>query len=80
MKDSSRTKKLLENLNGLHLEGKRKAFELGHPYYSRQYTDGKYFRKELPTGEVFFALVEFKYDEKGYPIEVIDTYLQRICP
>ena len=78
MERSYKTDSLLKNLNNLHELGRQRAFELGNPYYSRQSGDGGYLRKELPTGEVFLALVEFKYDENGYPIEVIDTYLEPI--
>lgn len=78
MKASSKVEKLLQNLNNLHELGRQRAFELGNPYYSKQTRDRGYLRKELPTGEVFLALVEYKYDDNGYPIEVIDTYLEPI--
>ena len=78
MKTSGKVEKLLQNLNNLHELGRQRAFELGNPYYSKQSCDGGYLRKELPTGEVFLALVEYRYDANGYPIEVIDTYLEPI--
>lgn len=69
---------LLENLNCLHELGRQRAFELGNPYYSKYSGDGIYLRKELHTGEMFLALVEYTYDENGYPISMTDTYLEKI--
>ncbi|WP_207424331.1 hypothetical protein [Desertivirga brevis] len=78
MEALSKVDELLKNLTNLHELGRQRAFELGNPYYSERNADGGYLRKELPTGEIFLALVDYKYDENGYPVEVIDTYLAPI--
>lgn len=66
------------NLTNLHELGRQRAFELGNPFYSKYSGDGEYLRKELPNGEMFLALVEYTYDENGYPISMKDTYLKKI--
>jgi hypothetical protein len=68
----------LDNLNNLHELGRQRAFELGNPYYSKYLGDGEYLRKELPSGEMYRALVEYTYDENGYPIAMKDVYLEKI--
>lgn len=78
MENLSKIDSLLKNLTNLHELGRQRAFELGNPYYSEHSGDGGDLRKELPTGEVFFALVECVYDENGYPTKVVDVYLKPI--
>jgi hypothetical protein len=78
MKAVSKVGGLLNNLNNLHELGKQRAFELGNPFYSKYSQDGEYLRKELPNGDMFLCLVEVTYDEKGYPIKMVDTYLEKI--
>ncbi len=69
---------ILDNLNNLHELGRQRAFELGNPYYCRYSGDGKFLRKELRTGEMYLALVEYVYDKNRYPIEMKDIYLKEI--
>lgn len=70
--------RLLSNLNNFADLGRQKAFELGNPYYYQDMDDEGYWRKEMPTGEVFIVLFDIQYDTKGRPIKIVDTYQKRI--
>ncbi|RZL35755.1 MAG: hypothetical protein EOO96_08410 [Pedobacter sp.] len=74
----SLTNKLLSNLNNFADLGRQRAFELGNPFYYKEAGDNDYWRKELPTGEIFLVLFEVFYDDKGHPTKIVDTYQERI--
>jgi hypothetical protein len=69
---------LLENIDNLHELGRQRAFELGNPFYAQFKEDGEYWRKELPTGEKYLVLFEIIYDDKGFPLEIKDTFLKEL--
>ncbi|WP_316844465.1 hypothetical protein [Pedobacter psychrodurus] len=70
--------KILSNLNNFADLGGQRAFELGNPYYYQAANDNEYWRKEMPTGEIFLVLFEVKYDQDGHPIKIVDTFQERI--
>lgn len=74
----SLTNKLLSNLNNFADLGRQRAFELGNPFYYKEAGDNDYWRKELPTGEIFLVLFEVVYDDKGHPTKIVDTFQERI--
>ena len=74
----SLTNKLLSNLNNFADLGRQRAFELGNPFYYKEAGDDDYWRKELPTGEIFLVLFEVFYDDKGHPTKIVDTFQERI--
>jgi hypothetical protein len=69
---------LLKDINNLHELGRQKAFELGNPFYAQFEEDGKYWRKELPTGEKFLVTFDIIYDEQGNPVQIKDTFLKEL--
>lgn len=71
-------KKLLTNIDNLHELGRQRAFELGNPFHYKEEGDGEFYRKEMPTGEIYLVSVEIINDEKGMPIEIRDTIIKRI--
>ncbi|WP_421944318.1 hypothetical protein [Pedobacter sp.] len=70
--------KILSNLNNFADLGRQKAFELGNPYYYQDVDDKGYWRKEMPSGEVFLVLFEVQYNENGQPTKIVDTYQKLI--
>ena len=54
---------MLENLHILPELGRQRCFELGNPFYCQYAADrnepgneqGNYYRKELPTGEIYLV-------------------------
>lgn len=72
------TDKILNNLNNFADLGRQRAFELGNPYYYQVADDGEYWRKEMPDGSVFLVLFDVKYDDKGHPVEIIDSFRKQI--
>jgi hypothetical protein len=72
------TEKLLSNLNNFAELGRQRAFELGNPFYYKEENDHSYWRKGLPTGEIFLVLFEVEYDENVKLVKIIDTFQKRI--
>ena len=66
--------KLLSNLNNFADLGRQKAFELGNPFYYQEKGDEKYWRKELPNGEVYLVIFEVEYDEENRPVRIVDIF------
>ena len=76
---------LLRNLNVIHELGRQRCFELGNPYY---YQDGEdrnlpgnekdtYYRKELPTGELFLVEVQISQGlDQSY--QIIDKVIRQL--
>jgi hypothetical protein len=58
-----RVYRLLQNLDVLPELGRQRCFELGNPFYFKDSADknepcnenGSYYRKELPTGELYLV-------------------------
>lgn len=69
---------LLKNMNNLHELGRQRAFELGNPFYMQFAEDGGYWRKELPTGELYLVSLEIVYDNSGIAIEAKDVIIKRL--
>lgn len=78
MERSVTVERMLSNFANLHELGRQRAFELGNPYYARFEEDGGYYRKELPTGEIFLVAVEFINDDKGHPVRIVDTIIKEL--
>lgn len=78
MKPSSVAERLLKNMNNMHELGRQRAFELGNPFYGQFTEDGRYWRKELPTGEKFLVTIEVISDENGMPIGIKDTIIKKL--
>lgn len=79
MEKESTVDRLLKNMNNMHELGRQRAFELGNPFYAQFEEDGGYWRKELPTGEMFVVEVEVIMDENDMPVEMKDTIIKQIC-
>lgn len=80
-----RAHKLLENLNIIHELGRQRCFELGNPFYFQDAADsqepgnenGKYYRKELYTGEMYLVSIEVSAKEnESYSFK--DTVIRKI--
>jgi hypothetical protein len=80
-----RVYRLLQNLNVLPELGRQRCFELGNPFYFKDSADenepgnenDEYYRKELPTGELYLVKMHVKTGPgKSYQIE--DTVIRRI--
>jgi hypothetical protein len=77
--------RMLENLNTLHELGRQRCFELGNPFYFKDAADnnepgneeGKYYRKELNTGELYLVSLEVQ-EGKGQSYSFKDTVIKRI--
>lgn len=76
---------LLRNLNVIHELGRQRCFELGNPYY---YKDGEdknvpgnesetYYRKELPTGELFLVEVQVN-QEADQSFKIVDKVIRQL--
>jgi hypothetical protein len=77
--------RLLQNLNVLPELGRQRCFELGNPFYFKDAADknepgnenDEYYRKELPTGELYLVKMHVKAGPgQSYIIE--DTVIRRI--
>ena len=69
---------LLTNIDNLHELGRQRAFELGNPFHYQREEDGEFYRKEMPTGEIYLVSVEIITDDNGTPVEIKDTIIRRI--
>jgi len=78
MEKESTVDRLLKNMNNMHELGRQRAFELGNPFYSQFEEDGGYWRKELPTGEMFVVTIEVVTDEHDIPFEIKDTVIRKL--
>lgn len=70
--------RLLKNMTNMHELGRERAFELGNPFYGRFEEDGDYWRKELPSGEIYLVSIEVLFNEYNVPIDIQDTIIKRI--
>ena len=70
-------KRLLRNMDNMHELGRQKAFELGNPFYAKFSEDGGYWRKELPTGEMFTVSFDIIY-ENSMPKIVNEAIIKKI--
>jgi len=70
--------RLLKNMGNMHELGRQRAFELGNPFYAQFKEDNGYWRKELPTGEIYLVSIEVISDEKDMPVEVKDTIITKL--
>lgn len=70
--------RLLKNMGNMHELGKQRAFELGNPFYAQFEGDGDYWRKEMPTGEIYLVAVEVIMDENDHAVEIKDTLIKRL--
>ena len=80
MQRSARVDRLLTNINNIHELGRQRAFELGNPFYAKYEGDGKYYRKELPTGELYLVQVKIIMDENDKPVRIEDTIIKQLAP
>ncbi len=78
MESESIVPKLLKNLGNMLELGRQRAFELGNPFYAQFEEDGGYYRKELPTGEIYLVEVEVIFDENDMPVEIKDTIIKKL--
>ena len=79
MEKTSIVDRLLQNMGNMHELGRQRAFELGNPFYAQFEGDGEYWRKEMPTGEVYLVAVEIISDDKDMPIQVKDTIIKQLA-
>jgi len=80
MQRSARVDRLLTNINNIHELGRQRAFELGNPFYAKYEGDGEYYRKELPTGELYLVQVKIIMDENDKPVRIEDTIIKQLAP
>jgi hypothetical protein len=80
MERSARVDRLLTNINNIHELGRQRAFELGNPFYAKYKGDGEYYRKELPTGELYLVKVKIIMDENDMPVKIEDTIIKQLLP
>ena len=80
MQRSARVDRLLTNINNIHELGRQRAFELGNPFYAKYKGDGEYYRKELPTGELYLVKEKIIMDENDSPIKIEDTIIKQLAP
>ena len=80
MERSARVDRLLTNINNIHELGRQRAFELGNPFYAKYKGDGEYYRKELPTGELYLVQVKIIMDENDMPVRIEDTIIKQLVP
>ena len=82
---STRAEKMLTDLENISDLGRQKCFELGNPYYYKDVIDRSepgnqsrnYWRKELPTGEIFLVTLEItEAENNAYSIK--DTVIRRL--
>ena len=77
--------RLLKNLDILPELGRQRCFELGNPFYYQDGADENepgnekdiYWRKELPTGELFLVTVQIE-EIKGETYSIKDTIIRQI--
>ncbi|HEY4327240.1 MAG TPA: hypothetical protein VGN20_24855 [Mucilaginibacter sp.] len=79
MAHTSVVDRLLKNMNNMHELGRQRAFELGNPFYGQFEGDGEYWRKELPTGEIYLVALEVIIDDNDMPVDVKDTIIKRLA-
>lgn len=72
--------RLLMNINNIHELGRRRAFELGNPFYAKYEGDGELYHKELPSGEQYLVSVKIITDENDMPVRVEDTVIKQLLP
>lgn len=76
---------MIRNLEVLPELGRQRCFELGNPFYYQDTADakepgnerGNYYRKELPTGEIYLVTVEITPDTND-SYQFKDTIIKRI--
>lgn len=81
----NRVNKMLENLEILHELGRQRCFELGNPFYFQDAADnqepgnelGRFYRKELPTGEIFLVSLKI-IPGSNESFSFQDTMIRRI--
>ena len=81
----SRVYALLQNLNVIHELGRQRCFELGNPFYYKDGADKNapgnendtYYRKELPTGEIFVVELNITR-EPGQEYQFNDKVIRQI--
>ncbi|ETZ22812.1 hypothetical protein N824_21210 [Pedobacter sp. V48] len=78
MKKTSTVERLLKNMGNMHELGRQRAFELGNPFYAQFEEYGKYWCKELPTGEKYLVEIEIINDANGIPKEIKDTVIKKL--
>jgi hypothetical protein len=81
----SRVNTLLQNLELLPELGRQRCFELGNPFYFQDAADrdepgnemGNYYRKELPSGELFLVTIKITSEnDQSYTFK--DTLIRQI--
>ena len=80
MERSARVDRLLTNINNIHELGRQRAFELGNPFYAKYKGDGEYYRKEMPTGELYLVKVKIIMNENDMPVKIEDTIIKQLLP
>jgi len=82
---STPAEKMLTNLEQLSNLGREKCFESGNPFYYQDAVDRSepgnealnYWRKELPTGEIFLVTLQIAEGE-GENYSIKDTIIRRL--
>lgn len=77
--------RMIKNLEVLPELGRQRCFELGNPFYYQDAADavepgnekGNYYRKELPSGELFLVTIEIN-PVKGESYEFTDTIIRKL--
>jgi hypothetical protein len=81
----NRVHRMLQNLEILPELGRQRCFELGNPFYYKDAADrqepgnekGNYYRKELPSGEIFLVTIQISPStDQNYIIT--DTLIKKI--
>jgi hypothetical protein len=81
----NRVHRMLQNLDILPELGRQRCFELGNPFYYQDAADsrepgnekGNYYRKELPSGEIFLVTIQVSPGE-DQSYNFTDTLIRRI--
>jgi len=81
----SGARRIIKNLQVLPELGRQRCFELGNPFYYQDAADatepgneqGNYYRKELPSGEIYLVTVEIN-PIKDESYEFKDTIIRKL--
>ena len=82
---STTAQRMLTHLEILPELGRQRCFERGNPFYYQDADDasepgndqGNYWRKELPTGELFLVTIEVA-EIKGETYSIKDTIIRQL--
>ncbi|HLZ89658.1 MAG TPA: hypothetical protein VKQ52_20535 [Puia sp.] len=80
-----RVQQLLTNMDVLPELGRQRCFELGNPFYYQDAVDAmepdnesaNYWRKELPTGELFLVTLQVS-EVEGKTYSIKDTVIRQL--